>query len=173
MSGSRSETPTPRIFLPQKTADLTVFQNFLQMGTHFKEIFFYLKKGWFFYFFKNFCEMGPSSMDFLTKIGPLSKDFRWQSNPFRWHIPVDALTCEYPPGYSLMRRQYSTPYVLVLFVCFFFYSWLVTYHIKGTAVQITHCTFCISPPPNKCLSMVPQDLSYLCVVCWPPLANPW
>ena len=35
--------------------------------------------------FRNFGAIGPS---FLTKMGPLSKDFWWKTNPFRHHIPV-------------------------------------------------------------------------------------
>ena len=49
--------------------------------------------------FCKFCEVGPSSKDFLDLNGTTSKDFWRKSNPFGRHTPPPyALTCEYPQG---------------------------------------------------------------------------
>ena len=52
-------------------ADLAVFQNFHKLGLQN----FYLKKWLILQVFQNFCEMGFSSKEFSTKIGPMFKDF--------------------------------------------------------------------------------------------------
>ena len=70
--------------------------------------------GWFpfFFFFCNFCEMGLFSKDFLTKMGPMSKDFGWTSNPFGWHILV-CLNIWVPPSageFTLHMTGYAPAY---------------------------------------------------------------
>ena len=42
----------------------------------------------FFFFFPIFVKWDPLLRIFLTKVGPMSKNFWWKSNPFGWHIPV-------------------------------------------------------------------------------------
>ena len=49
---------------------------------------FRLKTGWFYTFFANFVKWDPPLSIFLTKMGPMFKDFWWKSNPFGWHIPI-------------------------------------------------------------------------------------
>ena len=71
--------PYLRIFLPQKWL---IWLFFLERYPFLRV--FYLQNGWFF----NFYEMGPCSKDFLTKIGLVSKNFWWKSNPFGWLISV-------------------------------------------------------------------------------------
>ena len=91
--------PYLRIFVPQKYG----WFDCLKIGTHFKG---FLSQKWLiFQFFHTFCEMGPSSKDFLTKIGPLSKNFWWKSNPFGWCIPV-CLNMWVPPTWDF--RQLAT-----------------------------------------------------------------
>ena len=60
------------------------------------------KNDWFYNFFHNFCEMGPSSKDwiFSPKWDPCLKIFWLKSNLFGWHIPV-CLTMWVPPPRSI------------------------------------------------------------------------
>ena len=87
--------PYLRIFLPQKTADLKLFSNFRKSGPISKG--FSTSNGWFYHFFAIFAKWDPLLRIFLTKMGPMSKDFCWKSNPFGWHIPV-CLNMWVPPG---------------------------------------------------------------------------
>ena len=66
--------PFLRGFLPQKRLILQVFRNFFVKWP-----------------------MGPSSKDFLTRLGPMSKDFWWKGNPFGRHIPVCLHMWVLPP----------------------------------------------------------------------------
>ena len=81
-----------RICLPKKKEEKKkswfdcIFENFTNQDSFL--MFFYLKNSWFTTFLCNFCEKGPSFKDFLNKMGSMSKDFWWKSNPFWWHIPV-------------------------------------------------------------------------------------
>ena len=92
-------------------------------------IFLSSKNGWFNGFFRNFRKSGPISKGFststrtdftiffaifvkwdpllrifLTKMGPMSKDFCWKSNPFGRHIPVCLNMWVLPPGYSISLK---------------------------------------------------------------------
>ena len=49
-----------------------------------------------FFFFAIFVKWDPLLRIFLTKMGPMSKDFCWKSNPFGRHIPV-CLNMWVPP----------------------------------------------------------------------------
>ena len=103
--GRRSETPTHipylRISLPPKTADLTVFLEFFANRDPFLMIFL-PKKRLILQFFHDFGETEPSSKDFLTKMGPMSMDFWWKSNPFGRHIPVCLNMWVLPPPHPGM-----------------------------------------------------------------------
>ena len=95
----RSEVWNPyiflRIFLPLKTTDLTLFFKFSQIRTHFEGVSC-LKNGWFKKFFVILVQWVPLLRIFLTKMGPLSKEFWWKTNPFGRHIPV-CLNMWVPP----------------------------------------------------------------------------
>ena len=100
-----------RIFLTQKRLIRQLFQNFHKSRPISKN--FSASKMADFTIFCKFCEMGPSSKDFLlTKMKPMSKDFWWKSNPFGWHILV-SLNMWVPPGlfstrkwcYSVQRKR--------------------------------------------------------------------
>ena len=47
--------------------------------------------------FRDFCEMGPSSKDFLSKMDPCLRIFAEKVTHLGCTSPY-ALTCEYPPG---------------------------------------------------------------------------
>ena len=90
-----------------------------------------LKKWLIWLFFQNFCKFGPilkrfctskmvnftrflqflwngtlfKGFFFLTKIEPMSKDFWWESNPFRWFIPVCFNMWEPSPGSLKASKQ--------------------------------------------------------------------
>ena len=106
--------PYLRILLPQKWLIwlffvchfVFFFFNFSQIGTHFLG-FYYLKNGWFKKFFTIFVKWDPLRRFFLTKMGPMSKDFWWKSNPFERHIPV-CLNMWVPPRLTLSTRMLST-----------------------------------------------------------------
>ena len=71
--GPSSETRTH--FSPSKTADFYVFfPKIFANRDSFLRVFL-PQKCLILQFFRNFCEMGPSSKDFLAKMGPMSKDF--------------------------------------------------------------------------------------------------
>ena len=86
--------PYVRIFLSQKTADLMIFSiNFrksrpISTGVSTSKRLI-LQFSWF---FRIFCEMGPSPKDSFEQNG-----FWWKSNPFGRHIPV-CLSMWVPPG---------------------------------------------------------------------------
>ena len=87
--------PYLRIFLPQKNGWFDGFSEIFANRDPFLRVF--LPQKWpILPIFCNFCEMGPSSKDFVTKMGPMSKDFWWKSNPFGRHIPV-CLNMLVPP----------------------------------------------------------------------------
>ena len=50
--------------------------------------------------FTNFCSLGPSSKDFLTKMGPMSTGFWWKSNPFGRHT---CLNMWVSPGVNFIQ----------------------------------------------------------------------
>ena len=83
--------PYLRIFSPSNNG---WFQNFLKSGPISKG-FSTSKMDWFTIFVK----WDPLLRIFLTKNGPMSKDFWWKSNPFGWHIPVclNMLVTQPPP----------------------------------------------------------------------------
>ena len=89
--------PYLRIFLPQKTADLKLFFEIFANRDPFLRVFL-PQNGWFYhFFFAIFAKWDPLLWIFLTKMGPMSKDFCWKSNPFGRHIPV-CLNMWVPPG---------------------------------------------------------------------------
>ena len=63
-----------------------------------------------FTFFRNFCEIGPSSKDFLAKRDPCLRILGKKVThlAFGWHIPY-TLTCEYLPG-TERNRPYKIPW---------------------------------------------------------------
>ena len=87
--------PYLRIFLPQKTADLKLFFEIFANRDPFLRVFL-PQNGWFYHFFAIFAKWDPLLRIFLTKMGPMSKDFCWKSNPFGRHIPV-CLNMWVPP----------------------------------------------------------------------------
>ena len=87
--------PYLRIFLPQKTADLKLFFEIFANRDPFLRIFL-PQNGWFYHFFAIFAKWDPLLRIFLTKMGPMSKDFCWKSNPLGRHIPV-CLNMWVPP----------------------------------------------------------------------------
>ena len=76
-------------FFTQKTADYTVFFfEFCANWDPFLRVFLPQKR-LIFHFFRNFLWNGdPPLRIFLKKMGPMSKDFCWKSDPFGRHIPV-------------------------------------------------------------------------------------
>ena len=89
--------PYLRIFLPQKTADLKLFFEIFANRDPFLRVFL-PQNGWFYHFFAIFAKWDPLLRIFLTKMGPMSKDFCWKSNPFGRHIPVCLNMWVPPPG---------------------------------------------------------------------------
>ena len=87
--------PYLRIFLPQKTADLKLFFEIFANRDPFLRVFL-PQNGWFYHYFVIFAKWDPLLRIFLTKMGPMSKDFCWKSNPFGRHIPV-CLNMWVPP----------------------------------------------------------------------------
>ena len=87
--------PYLRIFLPQKMADLKLFFEIFTNRDPFLRVFL-PQNGWFYHFFAIFAKWDPLLRIFLTKMGPMSKDFCWKSNPFGRHIPV-CLNMWVPP----------------------------------------------------------------------------
>ena len=87
--------PYLRIFLPQKTADLKPFFEIFANRDPFLRVFL-PQNGWFYNFFAIFAKWDPLLRIFLSKMGPMSKDFCWKSNPFGRHIPV-CLNMWVPP----------------------------------------------------------------------------
>ena len=89
-----------RIFLPQKTADKLFFEIFANRDPFLRV--FLPQNGWFYHFFMIFAKWDPLLRIFLTKMGPMSKDFCWKSNPFGRHIPVCLnMWVPPPPGCEL------------------------------------------------------------------------
>ena len=56
-------------------------------------------KGWFYHFSAIFVKWDPFLKIFLTKMGPMSKDFWWKSNPFGRYIPL-CLNMKVPPPWT-------------------------------------------------------------------------
>ena len=95
--------PYLRIFLPQKTADLKLFFEIFANRDPFLRVFL-PQNGWFYHFFAIFAKWDPLLRIFLTKMGPMSKDFCWKSNPFGRHIPV-CLNMWVPPPPALFQSK--------------------------------------------------------------------
>ena len=87
--------PYLRIFFPQKTADLKLFFEIFANRDPFLRVFL-PQNGWFYHFFAIFAKWDPLLRICLSKMGPMSKDFCWKSNPFGRHIPV-CLNMWVPP----------------------------------------------------------------------------
>ena len=93
--------PYLRIFLPQKTADLKLFFEIFANRDPFLRVFL-PQNGWFYNLFAIFAKWDPLLRIFLSKMGPMSKDFCWKSNPFGRHIPVCLnMWVPPPPGYGI------------------------------------------------------------------------
>ena len=89
--------PYLRIFLPQETAGSKLFLEIFANRNPFLRVFV-PQNGWFYHFFAIFAKWDPLLRIFLTKMGPMSKDFCWKSNPFGRHIPVCLNMWVPPPG---------------------------------------------------------------------------
>ena len=89
--------PISKDFFPQKTADLKLFFEIFANRDPFLRVFL-PQNGWFYHFFTIFAKWDPLLRIFLTKMGPMSKDFCWKSNPFGRHIPVCLNMWVPPPG---------------------------------------------------------------------------
>ena len=87
--------PYLRIFFHSKNGWIDSFFEIFANRDPFLRVFC-LKNGWFYNFFANFLKWDPPPRIFLTKVGPMSKDFWWKSNPFGRHIPV-CLNMWVPP----------------------------------------------------------------------------
>ena len=99
--------PYLRIFLPQKTADLKLFFEIFANRDPFLRVFL-PQNGWFYNFFAIFAKWDPLLRIFLSKMGPMSKDFCWKSNPFGRHIPVCLnMWVPPPPGVLASSQMYT------------------------------------------------------------------
>ena len=83
------------IFSPQKTTDLKLFFEIFTNQAPLLRVFL-PQNGWFYHVFAVFAKWDPLLRIFWTKMGPMSKDFCWKSNPFGRHIPV-CLNMWVPP----------------------------------------------------------------------------
>ena len=98
------------------------FRNFRKSGPISKG--FLPQNGWFYNFFAIFAKWDPLLRIFLSKMGPMSKDFCWKSNPFGRHIPV-CLNMWVPPGGKKFllcheKRTITRTHIPAYFICLFY-----------------------------------------------------
>ena len=87
--------PKSKDFSPSKNG---WFYNFFEIFANqdsFLRVF--LPQKWL--VFTIFVKRDPLLSMFLTKMGPMSKDFCWKSNPFGWHIPIGLNMWVPPQGF--------------------------------------------------------------------------
>ena len=116
--------PIGKDFSVSKIADFNVLFccDFSKLGLSFKVYIFCASK-WLILleFFQNFCEIGPTSKDLLTK-WDTSKDFCEKNNPFAWHIPLYLMYYDCPHEvhggrllYTSLTQAVTSPYILEQF----------------------------------------------------------
>ena len=88
--------PISKDFSPSKNGWFKAFFRIFANRDPFLRVFL-PQNGWFYHFFVIFAKWDPLLRIFLTKMGPMSKDFCWKSNPFGRHIPV-CLNMWVPPS---------------------------------------------------------------------------
>ena len=94
--------PISKDFSPSKNGWFKAFFEIFANRDPFLRVFL-PQNGWFYHFFAIFAKWNPLLRIFLTKMGPMSKDFCWKSNPFGRHIPV-CLNMWVPPPRSILPK---------------------------------------------------------------------
>ena len=88
--------PISKDFSPSKNGWFKAFFRNFRNWDPFLRVFL-PQNGWFYiFFFVIFAKWDPLLRIFLSKMGPMSKDSCWKSNPFGRHIPV-CLNMWVPP----------------------------------------------------------------------------
>ena len=104
--------PISKDFSPSKNGWFKAFFEIFANRDPFLRIFL-PQNGWFYNFFAIFAKWDPLLRIFLSKMGPMSKDFCWKSNPFGRHIPI-CLNMWVPPRAFNQGALGCTPLILSL-----------------------------------------------------------